>query len=130
MARTINSASPKKTPTLTVADGRRPRGWLAASVVKVCQDYASGKVKLDDGKLLTPHRVAKIVQERDGSDEPPSTGAVSGVFKRWQDFGFATFNEKPFAFKKLTAKGERDGLDAIILGRREARKKATAAAKK
>ncbi len=119
----------KKAPAKTVAEGRKPRGWLAAAVLKVCQDFTSGKVKLEDGKLLTPHRVAKIVQERDGSEEPPSTGAVSAVFKRWDEFGFATFNAKPFAFKKLTAKGEKEGLEGLILQRRETRKATHAKAK-
>lgn len=124
------ASAAKKAPAKTVAEGRKPRGWLAAAVEKVCQDFLTVKVKLDEGKLLTPHRVAKIVQERDGSEEPPSTGAVSAVFKRWDDFGFATFNAKPFAFKKFTAKGEKEGLDGIILARREGRKAATAKAKK
>jgi hypothetical protein len=93
-------------------------------VLAICQAYLAGKLKVDGDKPLTPHRVAKLVAARTGG-EAPSTGAVAAVFDRWAEYGFALFSDKPKAFKKFTAKGEKDGLDGILLGRREARKAAT-----
>lgn len=123
------AAPAKKATAKTATTGRKPRGWLAEAVLAVCKDHLSGKLKLD-GKPLTPHRVAKVVQERTGAEDPPSTGAVSAVFKRWETFGFAKFNQKPFSFKAFTPKGEKEGLEAVITGRREARKAETAKANK
>lgn len=120
----------KKAAAPATAEARRPRGWLADAVLAVVRDFASGKLVLPEGQGLTPHRVAKLVQERDGSEDPPSTGAVSAVFKRWEDYGFAKFTQKPFGFKALTPKGEELGLEGLILGRREKRKVEHAKAKK
>lgn len=121
-AKATASKAPAKAKT--TAEGRKPRGHLAADVLTICKAYSNGKLKVEGDKPLTPHRVAKLVAERTGGDAP-STGAVAAVFDRWAEYGFALFSDAPKAFKKLTAKGEKDGLDGIILGRREARKAAT-----
>jgi hypothetical protein len=123
-------AAAEKAPAKTAAEGRKPRGWLAADVKRICDDFLSGKLKLGEGEGLTPHRVAKLVQTRNGSEEPPSTGAVSAVFKRWQEYGFAKFSKKPFGFTEYTAKGKEVGLDGMIAARSEKRKADRAKAKK
>lgn len=99
---------------------RRPRGWLAKDVLQVVEKLVSGEVKLD--KPATPHRVAKLVKELDSLDEAPSSGAVSAVFKRWRDFGFAEFHDKPFSFKCITPEGLELGLDGIMDRRAKQRK--------
>lgn len=119
------AATKPRAPRKTVAEGAKPRGHLAADVLAICKAYTAGKVKIEGDKPLTPHRVAKLVAERTGG-EAPSTGAVAAVFDRWAEYGFALFLDKPKAFKKFSAKGEKEGLEGIILGRRESRKAATA----
>ena len=91
-------------------DSRRPRGWLAADVKNVCDLYITGGLKIKDDKPLTPHRCALAVKELDGLDKPPSTGAVSAVFKRWKELGFATFSDEPYAFVDYTEEGRTLGL--------------------
>lgn len=113
----------------TVAKVRRPRGWLANDVKVICDKFITGEIALEDGQALTPHRVARLVKEHDGLDEAPSTGAVAAVFKRWGDFGFATFSDKPFAFLDYTEEGRSVGLQGMIQARSDARKNERAAAK-
>jgi hypothetical protein len=118
-------------PKRTVKSGmdRRPRGWLENDCFLLCEKFVDGSLTLPekegkDGKpvkqLLTPHRLAKLVQTTDALDEPPSTGAVAAVFTRWKSLGFANFNEKPFAFKGFTAGGKSKGLEAMKAEKREA----------
>lgn len=101
----------------------RPRGWLSDAVKDVCDDFLTGKIELPEGKTLTPHYVALQVAEKEGLENPPSTGAVSAVFKRWDEYGFALFHKKPFAFKDYSAQGKKVGLHGILDKRREKRKK-------
>ncbi len=124
------AAAAKKAP-ISAADRRTtPRGWLAEAVLKVCTNYQAGKVKIEGDKPLTPHRVANLIGPRaELGGGIPSTGAVAAVFDRWNEFGFALFSDKPKAFKKLTAKGEKEGLAGLILSRREGRKAVTAKAR-
>jgi len=106
-----------------------PRGWLAAAVQDVTDSYLKGELdETLDGKPLTAHRIAPLVAEATGIT--PSVGAVSAVLKRWKEYGFAKFGDKPFAFKDYTAAGRDKGLDGIIEARSEKRKKERAAAKK
>jgi hypothetical protein len=111
------------------AKERRPRGWLAASVKAVCDRYITGALTLPEGKSLTPHLVAREVQKDEGMDKPPSVGAVSAVFKRWDEYEFAQFSQKPFAFTDYTEKGREKGLQGIIADRRTVRKEERASRK-
>jgi hypothetical protein len=74
-----------------------------------------------DGKPMTPSRVAAEVQLLRGSEKAPSTGAVAAAFKRWEDYGFATFNPKPFSFADYTDEGRAIGLKGILANRKAAR---------
>lgn len=107
----------------------RPRGWLSDAVKAVCDDFVSGKIELPEGKTLTPHYVSQLVAEREKLDKAPSTGAVSAVFKRWDEYGFILTHNKPFAFKDYSAKGKKEGLHGILDKRKEQRSKDRAAAK-
>lgn len=93
---------------------RRPRGWLAADIKSVCDLYITGELKIKDDKPLTPYRCALAVKEVDGLDEAPSVGAVSAVFKRWDNMGFATFRTDPFAFVEYTEEGKQLGLQRMM----------------
>lgn len=124
MTETATKEKPKVTRNV-----ERPRGWLSDAVKEVCDDFISGKISLPEGKTLTPHYVATFVATQEKLDAPPSTGAVSAVFKRWDEYGFALFHKKPFAFKDYSAKGKKVGLHGLIDARKEARSKERAAAK-
>lgn len=101
-----------------------PQGWLQTEMVAICEEYESGKLKVEDDKPLTPHRIALIVAER--GHPQPSSGAVAAALARWKDYGFVILTEKPVAFKKMTANGKKKGLDALV----EAHRKAAWASKK
>ncbi len=108
---------------------RRPRGWLATDVKDVCDKFITGEIILPEGKTLTPHRVAVLVKEQGGLEKPPSAGAVTAVFKRWQEYKFVVMNEKPFAFSDYTDEGRNVGLAGLIEARSSARKAEKAAEK-
>jgi hypothetical protein len=108
---------------------RRPRGWLAQDVKQVLDKCITGELSLEEGKALTPHRVARLVQVMDGLDKAPSTGAVAAVFKRWEEYGFATFSEKPYAFIDYTDQGRSVGLKGLIQARTDVRRAEREAAK-
>lgn len=94
----------------------RPRGWLEEAVKRLTDAYVTGDFKMENEKhKLTPHRVARIVRDREGLDFIPSTGAVSAVFLRWQDMEFATFEQDPFAFVDYTDLAREKGLAGIKL---------------
>lgn len=102
------------------------KGHLQKDVKKITDKFTEGTLVIPDGKPLTPHRIAKLVQDMNKASEPPSTGAVTAVLKRWEESGFATMNPKPFSFKKYTPKGIKLGISGIMEERSAARKKATA----
>jgi hypothetical protein len=99
---------------------------LEPDVKTVTDAFVTGALVLEDGKFLTPHLIAKHVGENRGSDKAPSTGAVSSVLTRWVEYGFATANEKPFAFLDYTDAGREQGLSAMKQAHRDARKAAKA----
>lgn len=108
---------------------RRPRGWLAQDVKLVCDKIITGEITLAEGQEATPHRVARLVKEMDGLDKAPSTGAVAAVFKRWEEYGFASFKQGPYAFADYTDEGRNVGLQGMIEARSAARKAERQAAK-
>lgn len=89
---------------------RLPRGYLSLDTDLVCQQFSKGEITLEEGKYMTPYTVGTIlVDETDGARKRPSSGAIAGVFSRWEDAGYAEFRREPFAFLDFTAKGKEAG---------------------
>lgn len=89
---------------------RLPRGYLELDVDLICQEYEAGEHKLPEGKFLTPYRVGTLlIAETDGERKRPSTGAISAVFDRWEDEGYAEFRREPYAFLRFTTLGRLSG---------------------
>lgn len=113
-------------------DDVRERGSLEMDVKGVTDDFEAGNIDME-GKPLTPHRIANLIVERDGLDRRPSPGAITEVFKRWDEYGFALFDENPTAFRRYSAKGNKEGLESLkekgIAKRKEERTKKREAAK-
>lgn len=110
------------------------RGHLQDAVQTVINKVLTGEIVIADKKPLTPHRVARLIQEwkidnGEKDAELPSTGAVSAMFKRWEEYGYATFTQNPLAFKAYTAAGRRHGLEGVLAKRAETRKAERLAAK-
>jgi hypothetical protein len=107
------------------AEARRARGGLEKLVVSVTDAYDEGKVDIGD-KTLTPTRIAKIIGEKPGEDEP-SAGAVAAILSRWDEMGYALTHEKPFAYKRVSAAGKKKGLEALKEAFKEKKKAERAA---
>jgi hypothetical protein len=101
---------------------RRPKGDLEAQIKEVTDAFVTGQIKLEEGGVLTPHRVAKLIAERNSLEKVPSTGAVSAAFDRWKAYGFAEILDKPKAFVDYTEAGRTEGLSALKAKASEARK--------
>lgn len=86
---------------------------------------------LAEGKHLTPHALSVLIGEKrgGGKENRPSSGAVQATLKRWEEIGFATMYQKPFAFGDYTDAGRDDGLAAVKAAYSERAKAARAAAK-
>ena len=50
---------------------------------------------------------------REQAIDPPSVGAISAVFDRWANLGFATIEKKPVRFSGFTLEGKTKGLDRM-----------------
>ncbi len=111
-AKSTTKAKAPKAPESEPKD-RRSRGLLETDVLHVVKDFEAGKVKLEDGQTLTPHRIATLMVKTDSLDTRPSAGAISNIVAKWVQIGFATAHAKPFAFKGITAAGKKDGLDTL-----------------
>ena len=85
-------------------NGYRHRGQLEAQVQQVCNRAMMGE--------FDEHCTARFVAEQIDPDNPPSTGAIGAIFKRWEACGYAVINKHPVYFKRLTIEGMRDGLEA------------------
>lgn len=102
---------------------RLPKGYLALDVYNICKQFSAGELTMEEGKYVTPYYVSKIIMEdNDGRSKKPSTGAISAVFRRWEEWGFAVFRKTPFAFTDFTEKGKELGLDGINRERAEINK--------
>lgn len=102
---------------------RRGRGALENDVRSVTDAFVTGEITLADGEALTPHRIGKLIKDRDGLDKPPSTGAIVNIVKRWGEIGFAEVNEKPLAFLGYTQEAQVQGLSALKAAYAEAHPK-------
>jgi hypothetical protein len=111
---------------------RRGRGQLESDVKRLCDAYVSGDLKLPEGREhLTPHVIARAIQQTESLVSAPSTGAVAAVLDRWEVIGFAVVSDKPKAFVDYTVAGRSEGLTALkaksATGKREQRKAMKAA---
>jgi len=107
---------------------RAPRTDLEPDVKAVTDSFITGALVVEDGKPLTPHRIAaEVGKARAGN--PPSVGAVSAVLVRWAKYGFAEVSDKPKAFVAYTAAGTEKGLSAMKEAHRAELKAAKAEAK-
>lgn len=84
---------------------RRGRGFLATDVSIICKAYVNGEYTLKEGKFMSPYMVAKLLKERDGLEKQPSSGAIHKIFHHWEDIGYATFRQTPYAFVDFTPEG-------------------------
>lgn len=124
------SKSTKSTKDTKDTKNTRERGALEESVMAITDEFEEGKIDLPEGKTLTPHTIANLIKEKEGLEKAPSTGAVNAVLQRWdQNYGFALTHEKPYAFKRYSAKGKKQGLEALKQAHRD-KLKAERAAKK
>jgi hypothetical protein len=114
---------------IDAAEGRRPKGWLNDDVKRVCDAVLTGEIEMEGNKPLTPYRCAELIKKMDSLDTAPSIGAVAAVFKRWEQYGYATFQKKPYAFVDYTDKARAIGLQGIKAERAAERKNARAAEK-
>lgn len=109
------------------------KGWLQEAILKVFEAVEAGKIKLDEGKTLTPTACAKIIAKtKKVGGKPvdqPSSGAVSACYDRLADYGLIKLHDKPKAFAGFTAKGKKESAESAVLARREERKAQTAANK-
>ena len=80
------------TPTPT---GRKARGELEYEVLSVCGDYAHD---VFDWDMCTPKYISEEIGKRNAA-EPPSTGAIVEVFKRWEKLECAVCAMKPIRFE-------------------------------
>lgn len=109
---------------------KAPRTDLEPDVKAITDAFVTGEVKLEEGQVLTPHRISALVHERRGGEgKAPSAGAVSAVLERWEKYGFATLGTKPAAFVDYTDAGREKGLTAMKAEHRQALKDARAAEK-
>ena len=122
-------ATPEPAPENVGAKiAKRAPSDLESDVLAVTQSYANGTVKLPEGKQLTPHAIAKLVEANRGDDNPVSAGAVSDALKRWEALGFIRLTEKPVSFSAFAVDSSRATLNDLKEARRErlARERAAA----
>ncbi len=74
--------------------GRRARGQLEYEVLAVCRRWLADEF---DWPACYPKYIVEVIDKAD----PPSTGAVTAVFARWEKMGFAEYQHKPIAFLKF-----------------------------
>lgn len=91
---------------------KKARGSLEPLIKGVTDAFVTKKFTLEEGQLLTPHRIATIIEESRDDGSKVSAGAVTATLSRWEKYGFAVLNAKPVAFVGYTD-------DAVELGLNE-----------
>lgn len=101
-------------PSVTVASGARfavtPTGRAARGQLEEQVRYAvSSQVRAGGDDMiamlgLSPGLIANLINK----DNPPSTGAIYSVLKRWEGSALVELGESPFRFLRFTDKGKRD----------------------
>lgn len=95
---------------------------LEREVKEVCDMYTLGL--MPDVIMLTTSEIAKAISV----DNPPSTGAITNVLKRWHEVGFAVHETGPHRFGGYTAEGIQLGVNKLYArAGRDARGAATRA---
>lgn len=88
--------------------GRTARGGLEFWVQRECLAWI---LDHDDGEPCTPKFLSNEIARVEGI-KPPSQGAISAVFDRWERYGYARIGrDRPQRFLGLTEQGKEKGLD-------------------
>jgi len=104
------------TPTPT---GRKARGQLEMEVLEVCAEYSRN---VFDWEACTPKNISEEIGKRNAA-EPPSTGAIVEVFKRWDKLEFAVWDKKPIRLVKFLMDPSPQRLAELkVRAKREARR--------
>lgn len=85
----------------------RAAGQLEREVKEVCDLYTIGL--MPDVFQLTAGEIAKAIN----ADNPPSTGAITNVLKRWHEVGFAVHATGPHRFDGYTPDGIELGVEGL-----------------
>lgn len=127
----VEDVTPADEGAAVAKTDRRTKGDLGTEVKTVTDEFVAGTWKPTNkegaDELLTPHRIATRLKDRDGLDKAPSTGAVTNVIKAWGDIGFSINNEKPLAFTEYVGDGSE--LAALLADAKKAKRDAKAAKK-
>lgn len=85
--------------------GRAARGQLEEEVrTVICAQVKAAGEDMIAMLGLTPDTISQAISR----DDPPSTGAVYAILKRWDGRVQVELAERPFRFIKFTDKGKRD----------------------
>lgn len=113
----VESVAPDLVPASIVrsyaatATGRNARGELESYVREVCDAWLVDK-DYYKGVPCVPKLISSEIASNHGIN-PPSTGAIDAVLKRWQAVGFAELATKPARFVKYTEAGLKYGLEEL-----------------
>lgn len=88
--------------------GRAARGELELWVKQACDVWLIDQ----PGTPCTPTYIAEDIAHDQGII-PPSVGAITSVFNRWSELGFAVIDKKPTRFTSYTPEGVEKGLDLM-----------------
>lgn len=101
-------------PSVTVASGARfavtptgraARGQLEEQVrYAICVQVKAGGDEMIALLGLSPATLAAMIDK----ENPPSTGAIYSVLKRWESNGMVELAESPFRFIRFTERGKRE----------------------
>lgn len=101
-------------PTVAVASGARfavtptgraARGQLEEQVrYHICRQVRQAGEDMIALLGLNPTMLAKMID----AEDPPSTGAIHAVLKRWDNACLVELGESPFRFIRFTDRGKRD----------------------
>ncbi|MGE0342518.1 MAG: hypothetical protein AB7O86_05580 [Porticoccaceae bacterium] len=114
-------------PSAPALKTTKSRGTLEAETLAVCNDFVTGLLVLEEGQMLTPSTISRVIHARNGNvGNPPSSGAIADNLTRWAAIGFCTVNDKPKAFVDYTDEGRDKGLTALKAEARAAKVAAAA----
>ena len=98
-------AAPSGVTFTATPSGRAARGLLEESVRHfVCQQVKAAGDEMIAMLGLTPNTLGLMID----SEDPPSSGAIYAVLKRWEKLALVDLAETPFRFVRFTERGKRD----------------------